>query len=116
MSDSHFIDHVMELLRGLDGISVRRMFGGYGVFRAGLMFGLVADDQLFLKVDKVNKPDFQEAGSSPFFYDRRDRSGVSQSIALSYWLLPPEVMDDPEMFYQWVIKACAAAARGKGKE
>ena len=56
---SEFVDYLLDLLKPLGGVSARRIFGGYGIFRDGLMFGLVADDQLFIKVDDVCRQDFE---------------------------------------------------------
>lgn len=42
-SDSGFVAHLLELLEPFEGVAAKRMFGGYGIFRDGIMFGLVAD-------------------------------------------------------------------------
>jgi DNA transformation protein and related proteins len=42
--------YLLELLAPLGPISARRMFGGVGLFHGGMMFGLIARDELFLKV------------------------------------------------------------------
>jgi DNA transformation protein len=49
-SDS-FVDFLKDSLSGLGPVSVRRMFGGAGVYADGVMFGLVAQDALYLKAD-----------------------------------------------------------------
>ena len=41
------------------------MFGGYGVFLDGVMFGLIADGDLYLKVDDANREDFVSGRSRP---------------------------------------------------
>ena len=46
-----FHEFVIELFAPMGPVSVKRMFGGAGVFRDGLMFALIADDTLFLKTD-----------------------------------------------------------------
>jgi len=43
-------------------VAIRRMFGGAGIFRDGLMFGLVADDTLYFKVGDGNQGDFDAQG------------------------------------------------------
>ena len=37
-ADEEFLNHVMDLLAPLDGISNRAMFGGFGIFQEGDMF------------------------------------------------------------------------------
>ena len=53
---STFQDHLAELFAPLGGVVFRRMFGGVGVFRDGLMFALVADDVLYMKADDGDEP------------------------------------------------------------
>jgi DNA transformation protein and related proteins len=45
---SEFVDFVLESLQPLRGVSARRMFGGHGIYKDGLMFALIADDTLYL--------------------------------------------------------------------
>lgn len=59
-------EHLKELLQGFDTISVRRMFGGYGVFRDQLVFGLFAGDVLYLKADAELEPRFRAANLDAF--------------------------------------------------
>jgi len=49
-NDNAFITHLLELLEEFPDVTAKRMFGGHGIFRDGLMFGLVADSMLYLKV------------------------------------------------------------------
>jgi DNA transformation protein len=48
---SEFVDYLHEVFGRFGPIHVRRMFGGYGIYHDGIMFGLVADDTLYLKAD-----------------------------------------------------------------
>src|SRR5580692_3054408 len=41
--------YLLELLAPLGPISARRMFGGVGLFQGGMMFGLIAREELFFK-------------------------------------------------------------------
>ena len=61
-----FAEFVVEQLAGWGDVSVRRMFGGAGLYCEGRMFGLIADDVAYLKVDDSNREDFVKAGSSAF--------------------------------------------------
>ena len=42
---------------------------GAGIFADGLMFGLVVDGAIHLKVDETNIADFEREGSRPFTYN-----------------------------------------------
>ena len=92
-------------------VVARRMFGGFGIFIDGVMFGLIGFDKLFFKVDDGNQADYEAAGMEPFFYQGRDRP-----ISMSYWGVPDPVFEDPAQLSQWAENALAAARRTKSKK
>jgi len=51
---NEFVDYVVELMADWATVSARKMFGGYGLYREGLMFALIAEDELFFKTDADN--------------------------------------------------------------
>ena len=54
---------LQDLLEPIEGVTFKRMFGGLGVFRHGLMFALYsAEGQFALKADDQNVPMFDERG------------------------------------------------------
>ncbi len=59
-----FRDHVLDLLAPLGPVTARRMFGGFGITLDGVMFALIADDVLYLKVDDRTRPDYEAAGAA----------------------------------------------------
>ncbi len=65
-SGGGFRDHVLDLLAPLGPVAARPMFGGFGIYLDGVMFALIADDTLYLKVDEGTRPDYEAAGSAPF--------------------------------------------------
>lgn len=114
--NSSFRSNVLEQFTAIDGIATRSLFGGMGIYRRGVMFALVVDERLYFKVNAGNKPDFQQAGSVPFIYNRHDKKGENKLVTMSYWEVPPQVMEDKELFFQWAIKAYEAAVKAKNKE
>jgi DNA transformation protein len=106
-------DFVVELFAPFGRVAVRRMFGGAGLFCEGLMFGLVFDGAIFLKVDDASIPDFEHEGSVPFVYTRAKSAGRVGRHSLSYWRLPERLYDDPEELVTWAKRAFAIAERGK---
>ncbi len=48
-----FMQYVEDQMRGLEGLRFKKMFGEYGVFIYEKMVGILADDQLFIKVTDV---------------------------------------------------------------
>jgi DNA transformation protein len=106
-------EFIRELFAPFGAVTVRRMFGGAGIFSQGLMFGLVADDAIYLKVDAASIPDFEREGSEAFTYTRSNSRGGDGTAALSYWRLPERLYDDPEELKIWAARALAVAERKK---
>ena len=105
-TDSGFIDYLRELLEPLDGVTVKRMFGGYGIFRHGLMFALVSADTLYFKVDEQNKAEFIARDLEPFTYMKADKP-----MPLAYYRAPEETLDNSDDMCEWAEKAYQAALR-----
>lgn len=84
------------------------MFGGHGVYHDGLMFGLVADDELYLKVDAQSSDAFAARDLPRFRYVKQGRT-----LDLSYCLAPEEIYDDPEEAERWARLALGAALRAR---
>jgi DNA transformation protein and related proteins len=101
-----FVELLMDALSGLGPVSVRRMFGGAGVYADGVMFGLVADDTLYLKADDETKRAFEAEGLEPFGYQ-----GRTKRIDLPYWRAPERLLDDPDEMVAWARTALAVARR-----
>jgi len=108
--DPEFIN---DLFAPFGPVTVRRMFGGAGIYREGLMFALVFDGAIFLKVDDASIRDFEREGSRPFVYTRAKSPGKIGRASLSYWQLPERLYDDPEDLARWAERALAIAQRKK---
>ncbi len=63
---SEFVDNLQSVFELFGPIAAKRMFGGFGIYHDGLMFALVADDELYLKADKQSIPEFETKGLGPF--------------------------------------------------
>jgi DNA transformation protein len=94
---------VLDQLDGLGDIAPRAMFGGVGLYRQGVFFGIIAGDVLYFKVDAVSRRDFERSGSRPF-KPYADRSGSK-----TYYAVPAEVLESPPELAAWARKAIRAA-------
>ena len=102
---SDLIPHLVDLLGAFGPVQAKRMFGGYGIYRDGLMFGLVADDILYLKVDEQSRPAYQARDLPAFCYLRQGKRVEIRS----YRQAPPEALEDPDLLLDWAGKAFQAA-------
>lgn len=103
---SEFVDNLIEVFALFGSIRARRMFGGYGLFHDDLMFGLVADDVLFLKADDSSAGHFIDRGLRQFEYAKQDKV-----MKMSYYMAPEEIFDDPDEAKVWATRAFEAALR-----
>src|SRR5271167_3713063 len=99
----------VDLFSGLGPVEARRMFGGAGLYGDGVMFGLIDDDIIYLKVDEALKADLAGAGSRSWIYTERKgpKAGIPQET--SYWSLPESALDDPEDACAWGLRSLAVA-------
>ncbi len=109
--DAALIEHLLDVLRPLGGMTARRMFGGAGLFRDGAMFALIADEALYLKADEITIPAFQAEGCGPFVYGTKNGA---RTIG-SYWRAPEFLLDDDEAMREWCRRAAELAARATSK-
>ena len=101
-----FKAQVGDLLDFMSDLKVKRMFGGAGVWSGALMFALIIDDELFLKVDAISRPAFEAEGCGPWIYERAGRPRD-----MGYNRAPDIVWDDPDEARRWAELALAAALR-----
>ena len=106
-----YVSHIVDLLQSIGPVESRAMFGGFGVFLEGLMFGLVADNELYLKVDAENQQDFEALGLQAFSFQKNGKE-----FKMSYFQAPEEAMEDGEMLAVWASNAYAAAMRAAAKK
>jgi len=105
---TEFVDSLEAVFATFGVVRAARMFGGYGIYHDGLMFALVADDVLYLKVDAQSRAAFEEQGLEPFVYEKNGRK-----TTMSYCMAPESIFDDPEEARVWAVRAFDAALRAR---
>jgi DNA transformation protein and related proteins len=102
-----FTEFVVGQLEGCGVISTKRMFGGVGIYCGETFFAIIDNDVLYLKVDEINRPDFERAGAGPFKPYGDDRE------TMQHYNVPIAVLEDFDELATWGRKAIAAAQRKK---
>jgi len=105
-TEKEFALYIVELMQSIGPVHHKRMFGGYGVFLEGLMFGIIADNTLYLKADKETENEFKDKGLEPFTYEKKGKP-----VSLSYFQAPEETLEDYDEMNIWANKAYATALR-----
>ena len=92
-----YVQYIADQCSCAGEITVRKMFGDYGIYCNGKIFGLICDDQFFVKITEAGKaqlPDLQTAlpyeGAKPYFLvtDTDDREKLSAFVAATCEALP----------------------------
>ena len=104
-----FVDYVIDQLAAWGEVSARKMFGGAGLYCDGAIFGLIADDVAYLKVDDSNREDFVKARSLPF----NPYPDKVKTTVMSYYEIPADVLEDPDRLAAWAERSLAIARRKK---
>ncbi|MBN1265014.1 MAG: TfoX/Sxy family protein [Anaerolineales bacterium] len=102
-----FLAFVLDQLADWGGVTARKMFGGAGLYRNGKMFALISNDVAYLKVDDSNKDRFERAGSRPF------KPYQDKPQTMSYYEIPPEVLEDAEALIAWSGQSLAIQMRNR---
>ena len=106
-NSADFIAWVIELAQPTARIVARAMFGGHGLYTDGLIFAIVIDDTLYLKVDDGNRAEFVALGQEPFVYTTR----TGARTAMSYFSAPDEALENPGAMAHWLRSALGASLR-----
>ena len=106
---NEFLGFVLDQLAEWGGVTARRMFGGAGLYRDGKMFGLIADDMVYLKADDTNREAFIRAGSSAF------KPFAGKPVVMPYYELPPDVLESPDELIEWAGRSLAVRSGKKKK-
>ena len=106
-----YVAHIVDLLQFIGPVESKSMFGGFGMFLEGLMFGLVAGNELYLKVDTQNLQDYEDLGLQAFSFEKNGRQ-----FKMSYYQAPEEAMEDAELLIDWASNAYGAAMRAAAKK
>lgn len=97
-SNQEFADFVIEQIENAGDITVKKMFGEYGIYSDGKLFGLICDNRLFVKPtksgrefigDAVEAPPYVGAKPSFLIEDKiEDREWLSELVRISVKELP----------------------------
>lgn len=106
-----FLDYVLDQLSTFGRVTARRMFGGIGLYKDELFFGLIDDNVVYFKADDSNRADYEARGARRFrpFRDK-------PLLSLSYYEVVESVLEDAEELAVWARKSRAAASAKAGKK
>lgn len=84
---------LMKKLDTIDGITSKKMFGGYGIFHEKKMFGIIsAKSEIFFKVNETTQVDYETKGGQ-----RHSR--------MPYFSVPDKILSNKKSIISWTKKS-----------
>lgn len=108
-ASKEYLEFLAEQLAPLGKLTARAMMGGHCLYLDGVVFALVADNTLYLKVDGETRGRFEARGLEAF------RPFPEQEMVMSYHLAPPEFFDNQDAAVEWGRMAVEAGMRAQAK-
>ncbi len=103
-----FLEFILrDAMRDIEGVTARAMFGGHALYKDDIVFGILADEQLYFKADAKSITAYKARDSEPFTYEAKNK----KRIAMSYWEVPAEILENPSDLAEWVGEAVAVNRR-----
>jgi TfoX/Sxy family transcriptional regulator of competence genes len=96
-SSKDFVQYIVDQCSGAGVIVAKKMFGDYGIYCDGKIFGLICDDRFYLKPTEAVRPLLRTEelrppyeGAKNYFYitDVDDRDYLSKLVAETCKVLP----------------------------
>lgn len=104
-----YLDYLKDLFAPFGVITIRKMFGGAGIYCDGAIFAITGDEGVWFKVDDVTRAEFEAAGLEPFVVDFDN----GKTGTMSYYTAPEDIYDDNDVLNRWTELALGAARRAK---
>ena len=110
--DSEYKDYIVEDVLGhISGISVRGMFGGWGIYFDKVIVGIIAEGELYLKADPEIVLKYKKLGCYPFSYDRD-----AKIIEMNYMSVPIETLENRELVKDRIMESYEISLKSKKKK
>lgn len=92
-----FVEFIADQLREAGEITYRKMFGEYGIYCNGKIFGVICEDQLFLKITEAGRklrpelaqaPPYKGAKNYLLVEDVEDAEALTRLVKATWQELP----------------------------
>lgn len=93
-----------DLFQEFGPVTLRRFFGGEGIYAGSVMIGMIFNDTIYFKTDPQTRKAFDAEACKPFtFYKGKE-------LIVTTWLaLPERLYDDPGGLAEWARSALRVA-------
>ncbi len=105
-------DHLHDLFSLFGPITIKKMFGGKGIYADGLIIAIeLSKGELMFKADDQCAVDFAAAGCRQWMYEGKK----GKVIAMPYWTVPETAYDDAYEMAGWAGKSLLTSQRVAAK-
>lgn len=102
MSADTFSEFVADQLSGLDGLVIKRMFGGSGLYLNKIFFGILFGGKLYFKTNPETLPQYLAENSKPFVYSKKGKKTIRLK---KYYEVPVDILEDSRALKAWARQA-----------
>ena len=85
-SEINFVDFVLEQIKSSGEITAKKMFGEYGIYSDGKLFGLICDNKLFIKQTNSGRKFIGNVVEAPPYEGAKPSFLIEDKIEDSEWL------------------------------
>ena len=100
------LDFIVDQLQGVGEFTHKKMFGGVGFFKDGIMFALLGNGIFNLRVDDSNVKDYEAFGMTRFLATEKNKG-------LPYYEVPVDILEDKDKLTEWAFVAFEVAVKNK---
>ena len=101
---------VQEVFAPFGRVTVKRFFGGGGVYLGDTMFAAIFNDSIYLKADAETRAAFEAEGCEEFIWTNPKTKMVWNS---AYFTMPAHLYDDEAELKRWASRAYQTALKAK---
>ncbi len=99
------------MLRAIEGIQLRSMFGGFGVVKDGELIGLLYRDHLYLRTRPETRSQFESRGMREY-----RAFGAPAKKLVGFMQVPDDVVGDARTLQRWTDDAAGGVATSSSPE
>jgi TfoX/Sxy family transcriptional regulator of competence genes len=85
-SELNFVDFVIEQIKNSGEITAKKMFGEYGIYADGKLFGLICDNKLYIKPTDSGRKFIGNVVEAPPYDGAKPSFLIEENVEDSEWL------------------------------
>ncbi len=102
MTADTFSEFVADQLEGLEGLAIKHMFGGSGLYLKKNFFGILYKGKLYFKTRPETVSKYRTQSSEPFVYTKKGKKTIRLK---NYYEVPVDILEDRDQLKSWALDA-----------